>query len=129
MIRGSGSADSATTTAASTEATGLGSVKAVFEHAAAGDPSAVAAVESYSSHLAVALANVHTLLCPDAFVIGGGIAAAGPQLLDPLQERIRALITFDRPSSVHVRAAELGPIAGAIGAALVAAQDRRPTSA
>ncbi len=106
------------------EATGLGSVKAVFEHAAAGQPSAVAAVESYVSHLAVALANVHTLLCPDAFVIGGGIAAAGPRLLDPLLERIRALITFDRPSSVQVRPAELGPIAGAIGAALVAARDR-----
>jgi glucokinase len=101
-------------------ATRLPSVRAVFEHAAAGDPVAVAAVERYVSALAVALANVHTLLCPDAFVIGGGIAAAGAPLLDPLLERIRALITFDRPDSVQLRQAQLGSIAGAIGAALVA---------
>lgn len=109
-------------------ATGLPSVHAVFTAAAQGDPTAVTAVDSYISHLAVALANVHTLLCPDAFVIGGGIAEAGSQLFSPLLERIRALITFDHPSSVHLRKAELGPIAGAIGAALVAA-DPSPVNA
>jgi glucokinase len=102
-------------------ATGLSTVKDVFRSAAEGHAAAVAAVDSYIAHLAVALANVHTLLCPDAFVIGGGIGEADAQLFDPLLERIRALITFDLPSNVHLRKAELGPIAGAIGAALFAA--------
>lgn len=108
------------------EATGLPSVHTVFTRATQGDAAAAAAVDSYITHLAVALANVHTVLCPDAFVIGGGIAAAGPQLLVPLLERIRALITFDRPESVELRQAELGPIAGAIGAGLLAMDGLSP---
>lgn len=98
------------------------SVEAAFRLAAQAEPRAQAAVEAYTQHLAVALANVHTLLCPDAFVIGGGIAAAGSQLLDPLQDRVRELITFDNPENFHIRPGELGSIAGAIGAALVAEQ-------
>ncbi|MCA0253846.1 MAG: ROK family protein [Actinobacteria bacterium] len=108
------------------EATGLPSVHAIFTQAAQGDPVAAAAVNSYIAHLAVALANVHTLLCPDAFVIGGGIAAAGAQLFDPLLRQIRALITFDHPESVHLRPAELGSIAGAIGAGLLAMDGVEP---
>lgn len=110
------------------DATRLSTVKEVFLSAGEGDHAAIAAVDSYIAHLAVALANVHTLLCPDAFVIGGGIAEAGDQLFGPLLKRIQALITFDRPSSVHLRKAELGSIAGAIGAALVAADRTPPTS-
>lgn len=100
--------------------TGLPTVRDVFAEAAEGGTSASSAVDSYIRHLAVALANVHTLLCPDAFVIGGGIAAAGSQLLAPLLEQTRALITFDHASNVHFRLAELGSAAGAIGAGLLA---------
>ncbi len=116
-----GCAETFVKSAALLTATGLPNVKAVFKAAADGDSAAIVAVNSYVSHLAVALANVHALLGPDAFVIGGGIAEAEGQLFLPLLERIRAHITFDRPSSVHLRKALLGPIAGAVGAALVAA--------
>lgn len=109
--------------------TGLPTVRDVFTKAAEGQISALLAVDSYIRHLAVALANVHTLLCPDAFVIGGGIAAAGSQLLDPLLEQIRELITFDHASNVHLRLAELGSAAGAIGAGLVALDGIDPPDA
>jgi glucokinase len=108
------------------EATGCSTVREVFTNAANGDKVATSAIDSYLTYLAITLANVHTILCPDSFVIGGGIAAAGPQLFDPLLERTRALITFDHPGNVHLRPAELGPMAGAIGAALLAMDSLEP---
>jgi glucokinase len=60
------------------------------------------------------------LLCPDAVVIGGGIAQAGEQLRLPLLAEVRRRMTFHDPESVQIRLAELGPKAGAIGAALCA---------
>lgn len=105
-----------------TERAGLRTVKEVFAEAAAGNARAVASIAGYVDNLAIALANVHALLCPDAFVVGGGIAEAGAELLVPLLERIRALTTFDQPLNVQVRSAALGPYSGAIGAALIAAE-------
>jgi glucokinase len=97
---------------------GQASAAAVFAAAARGDARAAAAVEAYTGPQAIALANVQTLVGPAAFVIGGGVADAGAALLYPLERRIRDLITFDRAENVHVRRAQLGPVAGAIGAAL-----------
>ncbi len=99
---------------------GLPTVRAVFEAAGRGEPSAAAAVDNYIAHVALALANVHTLLCPDLYVIGGGIAAAGDQLLGPLTNAVRSQVRFDDPSNVHLAIAELGHTAGAFGAALLA---------
>ncbi|CAL8973276.1 Glucokinase [Propionicimonas sp. T2.31MG-18] len=115
-----GCAETFVKTQALVTATGLPSAQAVFRSAAQGELAAVSAVGTYIAHLAVALANVHTLLCPDAFVIGGGIAEAEAQLFHPLLDKMKALIMFDHPTSVHLRKAMLGPWAGAIGAALVA---------
>lgn len=115
-----GCAETRVSTRAILSRTRLDNVRIAFERADAGDSDARNAVDSYIHHLAIALANVHTLLCPDAFVIGGGVAAAGPRLFDPLLAQLRELITFDKPANVHLRPAQLGPIAGAIGAALIA---------
>jgi glucokinase len=93
-------------------------VEAVFAAARAGDPSAVAAVDHEVRYLAVGIGNAYMLLCPDAVVIGGGIAQAGEQLRLPLLAEVRRRMTFHDPESVQIRLAELGPKAGAIGAAL-----------
>jgi glucokinase len=93
-------------------------VAAVFAAARAGDPRAVAAVEHEVRYLAIGLANAYMLLCPDAFVIGGGIAQAGEQLRAPLLAELRRRLVFHAPEAIQVRLAELGPKAGAIGAAL-----------
>ncbi|MCL2465455.1 MAG: ROK family protein [Micrococcales bacterium] len=115
-----GCAETVVSSLALTTATGLPTVKEVFAAAAHGEPVAAGAVDRYLRYLAVALANVHTLLCPDAFVIGGGIAAAWDQLAPPLLARMKALVTFDHPENVHLRRARLGSSAGAIGAGLLA---------
>jgi glucokinase len=90
----------------------------VYEAARAGDPVARAAVEHIVGWLSVALANAYALLAPDAFVVGGGIAAAGDLLLGPLEEATRRRVFLAPPERIRVLPAALGPYAGAAGAAL-----------
>jgi glucokinase len=117
---GRGCAETFVSSLALTAPTGLRTVKEVFEAAAHGEPTAADAVDRYVRHLAIALANVHTLLCPDTFILGGGIAAAGGQIARPLLGYMKGLVTFGAPGNVHIRQAFLGPAAGAIGAAMLA---------
>jgi glucokinase len=65
--------------------------------------------------LARSIVNAAMLVDPQMIVIGGGIVAAGPHLLDPLNARIAELMPWDAP---RARAAGLGPSAGCLGAAL-----------
>lgn len=101
-------------------ATGLPSTKDVFEAAQKGEVTAARAVAEYIDGLAIGMANLHTVICPDVFVVGGGVAAAGDQILVPLREAVRSRVRFDDPASVNIVAATLGSHSGAIGAALCA---------
>jgi glucokinase len=60
------------------------------------------------------------LLWPERVVVGGGVADAGELLLEPLrlELRRRACVAPEIP----VVPAELGPVAGAVGAALWGAE-------
>lgn len=90
----------------------------VYAAAAAGDARAQAAIDHVVKYLAIAMANAHMLLAPDAFVVGGGVAAAGDALLVPLTAEVRRRVTLDDPENVRVLLAQLGSSAGAVGAAL-----------
>jgi glucokinase len=90
---------------------------------AAGDPDAGAVWDEAVDALAGALAWVAAVLAPEAVVIGGGLSRAGAALFDPLAERTRARLTFQRmPPLVP---AALGDRAGCIGAALLALESVR----
>jgi glucokinase len=82
-----------------------------------GDPQAVTVWGEAVEALALALATYTLLLDPALIVIGGGLAQAGDLLLDPLRERLGARLAF-RPAPT-VRASELGPDAGLLGAGLL----------
>ena len=57
-------------------------------------------------------------LAPEAVVIGGGLAQAGPALFEPLRDRLDALLSFHRrPALLR---AHLGDDAGLLGTALAA---------
>jgi glucokinase len=90
----------------------------VYAAARAGDTTAQAAVDHVVKWLGVAMANAFVLLAPDAFVIGGGIAAAGDLLLGPLEEAVRRHVFLAPPERIRVLPAALGSYAGAAGAAL-----------
>ena len=76
--------------------------------------------ESYAERIA-RIDWLATLLDTEVLVIGGGLAAAGSLLLDPTREAFAAQLLGGRHRlPVRVVLAELGPEAGAIGAAMVA---------
>ena len=97
---------------------GRATAEEVYGAARSGDVTALAAVEHVVKWLGVALANAYVLLAPDAFVVGGGIAAAGDLLLGPLEAAVRRHVFIVPPERIRVLPGALGPYAGAIGAAL-----------
>jgi glucokinase len=97
---------------------GRATAQEVYAAARDGDARARAAVDHVVRWLGVALANAYVLLAPDAFVVGGGIAAAGDLLLGPLEEEVRRHVFMAPPERIRVLPAALGPYAGAAGAAL-----------
>jgi glucokinase len=76
--------------------------------------------------LALDLSHTVALLAPEAVVIGGGLAQAGPALFEPLAEKLDAILTFHRRPVLLP--ASIGENAGLIGAAL-RARDRLAGSA
>ena len=63
-----------------------------------------------------------TVITPDRVVIGGGIAAAGDLLLEPIRAELRRRVTTTSLDEVEIVTAELGTWAGAIGAAIHGAE-------
>lgn len=92
--------------------------------ARAGDPGAIAVLDDFAWWVALGVSNLVNVLDPGIVVIAGGLAEMGDLLLDPVRERYADLVlapTF-RPA-VPIVAAALGERAGAIGAAILAADD------
>jgi glucokinase len=83
-----------------------------------GDTDAAAVWREAVDALARGILLLAALLGPQAVVLGGGLALAGPKLTDPLGGRLDELITFQRRP--HLRLAALGDEAGCLGAALLA---------
>jgi len=103
-------------------AAGRASVQAAADAARAGDARAVAAFARAGEYIGRVLAGAIVLLWPERVVVGGGVADAGELLLGPLREEIRRRASVAPLDRIAVVAAELGPHAGAIGAALWAAE-------
>jgi glucokinase len=90
----------------------------VLRAAAAGDAVAARIWDEALEALAEQLARLAAVLAPEAIVLGGGLAQAGPELFDPLAERLDGLLSFHR-RPVLLRA-RLGDDAGLLGTALAA---------
>jgi glucokinase len=94
--------------------------------ASAGDPRARRALADAGRWIGLALANVTTLLSPDAVVVGGGVSGAGELLLGPMRDELRNRAPLVPAGALEILQAALGTNAGAIGAAL-AAKDASPS--
>ena len=94
------------------------------EHVAAalqaGDGDAKEVVKRFSWWVAQGLASLITLLDPGVVVLGGGLTALSDQFIPDIQRQVASSVMggSHRPE-VPVVAAELGPEAGAVGAALL----------
>jgi glucokinase len=93
--------------------------KAVTDAAIEGDAVARGVFKLVGRRLGVALSNYANIFEPDVMVVGGGVVAAGDLLLDPARDEVRTR-ALPPMNETPVRAAELGPEAGLIGAAEMA---------
>lgn len=96
--------------------------RAVTEAALRGDPVAREVIARAGRYLGIALTSLANIFEPGVIVIGGGVMAAGELLLAPARAELRSR-ALPPQNATPVVAAELGPDAGMIGAATMAASE------
>lgn len=92
--------------------------------AAAGDVVATAALGRGATALAAMIASVAAVCDLELVVIGGGVAEAGSLLFYPLREALSGHIGLEYLTGLRVLPAELGAVAGLVGAAKLAQPGR-----
>ena len=91
----------------------------VSEAAKQGDPVAKRIFTIVGEYIGVGLASVVNLLNPEKIIVGGGVAAAGDILMNPIKETLVKRAMPIAGSTVQVVPAQLGNTAGVIGASLL----------
>lgn len=91
----------------------------VSEAAKQGDAVALRIFTIIGEYIGIGLASVVNLLNPEKIIIGGGVAAAGDILLNPIKETLVKRAMKIAGSTVQVVPAKLGNTAGVIGASLL----------
>ena len=107
------------------EAGSVGAVRGEHVHArlAAEDPEARAVLDEYCRYAAVGVANIVHILDPEVVIISGGLVDIGEPLVRGIEKWTnRRLLGGSRRPQVRVVPARLGSQAGAVGAALLAAE-------
>jgi glucokinase len=87
-----------------------------------GDARALAGLAEVGRYLGIGISNAVVIVNPDRVVIGGGVAAAGELLFAPIRAELAKRVTITSLDQVEIVAAELGTLAGAIGAAVHGAE-------
>jgi glucokinase len=101
-----------------TAACGTATVEEAVARAGDGDERALTGLAQVGRYLGIGVSNAVVLFTPDVVVIGGGAAGAGDLLLDPIRVELRKRIHVTDVDQVRIVPTELGPWAGAIGAAI-----------
>ncbi|HKX32272.1 MAG TPA: ROK family protein [Blastocatellia bacterium] len=96
----------------------------VCEAALAGDEIAREIFEFAGRVIGMGVANIVIAVNPRRIVIGGGVAAAGELIMDPIRRSMRSQVFLTDAKQVDVIQAQLGNNAGLIGAAVWARQHR-----
>lgn len=90
---------------------------------AAGEPEARGLLDEFARWVAVGLANLVYVLDPALVVLGGGVIDLGEPLRAAVEAQLAEVtLGAEHRPPVPVRLAELGPAAGALGAALLASE-------
>jgi glucokinase len=103
-------------------ACGTATAEDAVRAAEAGDERARAGLAEVGRYLGIGIANMITVISPDCVVVGGGVAAAGELLFAPIRAEIARRVRTTSIDDVALVRAELGTWAGAIGAAVHAAE-------
>lgn len=104
-----------------------GTAREVFAAAAGGDPAMAAVLARSARFLAQGLVSLASLVDPDLFVLGGGVATQPSYLGLVLAALADPAVSGERPvEAERVRLAVLGERAGAVGAACLALEAALP---
>jgi len=101
------------------------SLEEISARAQAGDRRALRFWQETGRLTGRALAGVVNTCCPEVIVVGGGVAQAGPVLLEAVARSVRRHAMRPIKRRIKVRRALLGNDAGMIGAALLAKEQAR----
>ena len=92
----------------------------VLAAAREGDDEALAVIDDFARWVALGLSNLTNALDPAMFVLGGGLASGADVYLDPIVRWFGDLLYQSHLRPVpRITFATLGPLAGAVGAALL----------
>jgi glucokinase len=103
-------------------ACGMASAEEAVQAAKRGDATALRGLADIGRYLGIGIANMINVISPDRVVIGGGVAAAGDLLFDPIRAELVRRVRITSLDEVELVAAELGTWAGSIGAAVHGAE-------
>jgi glucokinase len=99
------------------EAGRVPSTEAIFQAAVDGDPSARRVLDLAIESLTAALVSFLHVFDPELLILGGNIAAAGPQLLAPLEEEVARRTRVLLGRKVPIVFQSTGGYGGVVGAA------------
>lgn len=86
-----------------------------------GDPEALTVIDDFSRWVSLGLANLTNALDPELFVLGGGLASGSDLYLEPIRRWFGELLYQPHLRPIpRIEFARWGPLAGAVGAALLA---------
>ena len=95
-----------------------------FDCAKQGDAAAMAVIDKYTTYVAAGIGGFVNVFRPEIVLIGGGISAQGPALMDPINEKLAQYTVASKwLPTPQVTAATLGNDAGIIGAACFGLMD------
>lgn len=89
----------------------------IFKAAAQGDATAQRVVDTATEYLGLGVASVVNVFNPEVVVLGGGMAAAGEQILRPVRQVVQLRAREPLAARVRVELAQLGMQAGMLGGA------------
>ncbi len=89
----------------------------VFKAAAEGDATARRVVDTAVEYLGLGVASIVNVFNPEVVVLGGGMAAAGQQILHPVRQVVQLRAREPLAARVRVELAQLGMQAGMLGGA------------
>jgi N-acetylglucosamine repressor len=95
----------------------------VFEALRLGDKLAIETVQRAGERLGVRISFLINLLNPGAVVIGGGVEAAGPVLIESVKKMVRMCAFEEMANAVKIVPARLGENSVALGAASLVIRD------
>jgi glucokinase len=94
----------------------------VCQAALAGDKVAREIYETAGAAIGYGIANVVIALTPRRIIIGGGVAAAGDLIFEPIRRTVKERAVLADPNAYEIVPATLGNNAGLMGAAIWAQQ-------